>query len=62
MLSKALKIGICFHRGPILGNMGGRSFPGAFQRGEKFLLLLGEFYEEFERYVKEGSGNRQLSP
>jgi hypothetical protein len=23
MLNKALKIGICFHRGPILGNMGG---------------------------------------
>jgi len=23
MLTKALEMGICFHRGPILGNMGG---------------------------------------
>ena len=62
MLSKALEMGVCFHGSPVLGNMGGRSFPGAFERWEKFIFLLGKFYEEFERHVKEGSGNRQLSP
>jgi hypothetical protein len=36
--SKALEMGICFHKGLILGNMGGRSFPMAFERRVKFLL------------------------
>jgi hypothetical protein len=27
-----------FHRGPLLGNIDGRSFPRAFERGEKFLI------------------------
>jgi hypothetical protein len=31
--------------------MEGRSFPGAFERTEKF-LYLGKFYEEFKRYEK----------
>jgi len=38
MLSKALEMGICFPRGLFLGNMGGRSFPRAFERRVKFLL------------------------
>jgi hypothetical protein len=38
MLSKALEIGVCFHRGPFLGNMGGRSFSRAFERRVTFLL------------------------
>jgi len=49
--SKALEMG------PVLGNMRGCSFPRAFERGVKFLFLLGEFYEEFARYA-----NGQLSP
>ena len=31
-LSKALEIGVCFLRVPLLGNMQGRSFPRAFDR------------------------------
>ena len=38
------------------------SFPRAFKSDVKFHFLLGEFDKEFERYVKEGSGNGQLSP
>jgi len=43
MLSKALEMGVCFHRDSVLGNMGGRSFPRAFERSVSFLsreLLL----------------------
>jgi len=47
---------------PFWGTWGGRSFTGVFEKRETFLYLLGEFYEEFERYVREGSRNRQLSP
>ena len=39
MLSKALEKGACFHRGPVLGNMGGRSFPRAFELRVSFFLL-----------------------
>ena len=42
MLSKALEIDVCFHRGLTLGNMEGCSFPRAFERRDKF-LYLGEF-------------------
>ena len=38
MLSKALEMGICFHMGPILWNMGGHSFPRAFKRRVTFLI------------------------
>jgi hypothetical protein len=41
---------------------GGRSFSRTFERRVKFLFYQQKFYEEFERHVKEGSGNRQLSP
>jgi len=34
-----------------LGNVEGYSFLRAFERREKF-LCLGNFYEEFERYIK----------
>ena len=38
MLSKALEMGACFHRGPLLGNMEGCSFLRAFKsRGKKIL-------------------------
>jgi hypothetical protein len=62
VLSKALEMGICFHRGPILGNIGGCSFPRAFKRRVKFLFIRRIFIEEFKRHVKEGSGKGQLSP
>jgi len=42
MLSKALEIGVCFHRGPVLGNTERRSSPRAFERRENF-LYLGKF-------------------
>jgi hypothetical protein len=41
--------------------MEGCSFPRAFERREKF-LLLGEFYNEIDKHVKEGSVNGQPSP
>jgi hypothetical protein len=59
--SKALEMGVCFHRGPVLGNIGVRSFPRAFESRVKFLYIRRPFIEEFERRVKEGSGNGQLS-
>jgi hypothetical protein len=43
MLSKALEMGICFHRGPAFGGHGEHSFPRAFERRKKF-LYLGEFF------------------
>ena len=42
MVNKAPEMGVCFHRGPLLGNMEGRSFPRTFERRNKF-LYLGEF-------------------
>jgi hypothetical protein len=39
MLAKALEMGVCLHRVPVLGNMGGRSFPRAFERRVKFLFI-----------------------
>jgi hypothetical protein len=46
VLSKALEMRVCFHRGPVLGNMEGCSFPRAFERGVKFHFNQ-NFYEEF---------------
>jgi hypothetical protein len=60
MPSKALEMGFCFHKGPVLRNIWGRSFPRAFERRMKFLVPE-EFYEKFERLVKEISVNGQLS-
>ena len=56
MLSKALEMVICFHRGPILGSREGHSFPRVCKRSVKFLYDQENFYEEFERHVKEGCG------
>jgi len=38
MLSMGQEMGDCFHTGPVLGNIRGRSFPRAFERRVKFLL------------------------
>jgi hypothetical protein len=57
-------MGNCFCRGPVLGNLGGCSFPRAFERRVKLLFIrkIQILIEEFERHVREDSGNRQLSP
>jgi hypothetical protein len=52
MLRKALEMGVCFHRDPLLGNMEGHSFPRTFETRGKFLYLGKFFKEEFERCVK----------
>jgi hypothetical protein len=39
MLSKALEMGACCHRVPVVENNGGRSFPMAFDRRVKFLFI-----------------------
>ena len=63
LISKALETGVFFHKGPVLGNGGGRSFPRAFERSKKFLFIRRTFRrKELERQVKDGSGNWQLSP
>jgi len=38
MLSKTLEVGVCFHRGPVLGNIEGRSFPRDFARRVELLF------------------------
>ena len=43
MLCKALEMGDCFRSGLVLGNLGGRSFTGVFEKSEKF-LYLGKFF------------------
>jgi len=42
MLSKALEMNICFHRGPAFGENGG-TLPRAFERGDNF-FYLGKFF------------------
>ena len=44
MPSKALEMGVCFHSSPVLGNMGGPSFPRALERRVKFLICWENFY------------------
>jgi hypothetical protein len=39
MPSKTVEMGVCFHRGSVLENMGGRSFLRAFKRRVNFFLL-----------------------
>ena len=47
-------MGICFHKGSFCGEHGPL-------RERKNFFYLGNFYEGFEKYVKEGSINGQLS-
>jgi hypothetical protein len=61
MLSKALEMGVCFHWGLILwGTWMDTPFLGPLRKKKN--SLVGEFYEEFARHIKESSVNRQLSP
>jgi hypothetical protein len=39
----------------------GRSFPRAFERRVKFPFIR-RIFEEFERHIRQGSGNGQFSP
>jgi len=61
MYRKALEMGICVHKGPILGNMGLCSYPRAFKRRVRFLFIRRNFIAEFKRHVKEGCGIGHLS-
>jgi hypothetical protein len=36
--AKALEMSVCFHRGPVLENMEGRSFPRAFERRQNLFI------------------------
>jgi len=62
MLSKALEMGVCFHRGPILGNMGGTFISNGLREKGEISFYQENTYEELERHVKEISLNWQLSP
>jgi len=62
MLSKALEMGVCFHRVRLLVNMEGRSFPRAFQKGKKILYLGKLLFEIWKVRNKKGLLNGQLSP
>jgi len=41
--ANALEMSVCFHRGTILGNTVGHSFPWAFERRVKFLFIRRTF-------------------
>jgi len=43
ILSKALEMGVCFHRALILGNMEGCSFLRIFEKRKKKILFRGIF-------------------
>jgi len=50
MLSKALEMDVSFHRGPrFWGTWRDAPFLGSLREG---MFILGDFYKEFERYVK----------
>jgi hypothetical protein len=49
---KALEMGFCFHRAPLLGNMEGCSFLRAFENRKKKNLIERNCYEGFERDAK----------
>jgi hypothetical protein len=51
ILIKALEMTSVSIGPPLLGNMKGRSFLGAFEKREKF-FIRGNFYDKFERDVK----------
>jgi hypothetical protein len=44
-------MGVCFHRVPAFGERGGAPFIGPLRERKNF-FIYGNFYEEFERYVK----------
>jgi len=62
MSNKVLELGVCFHGGPILGNMGGTLISKGLQEKGEISFYQENSYEELERRVKEISVNGQLSP
>jgi len=63
MLSKALELGACFHRGPVWGENGGNvPFLRPPKKRVKFTFIKRTLIDEFERNVKGSFGNRQLFP
>jgi hypothetical protein len=62
---KALETGFSLHRGLVGRQWTGRCFTADFERKGRFCCIRKKetlFIEESERYVKEGSRNRELSP
>ena len=61
MLSRALEVGVCFFTGPVLGKWVDVPLLGPLREGINFFFVGRDFTGEFERQVKEDSGNGQLS-
>jgi hypothetical protein len=61
MLSKALEMGVCFHRGPVYGEHGEHSFTRAFEERHKFLYLGTFLMRDMINSLKRGPVNGQLS-
>jgi hypothetical protein len=57
--SKALEMGVCFHMGSLLGDMGGGTFLSwdLREKGKFSLFVRRKFIEEFRRRVKDSCGN-----
>jgi hypothetical protein len=49
--SKALEMGVCFHRATVFGNMKSRFLLGLLRKWKHF-FIQGIFYDELEKYVK----------
>jgi hypothetical protein len=67
MPSKALEMGVCFQRGPVLENLGeGRSFPRPFKRRVNFFLLgelvLRNSYDVFKKALETGNSLHRDPP
>jgi hypothetical protein len=52
ILSEALEMGVCFHRGPTFGGHGATLPSQGLREKGKISLFREILYEEFERYVK----------
>jgi hypothetical protein len=59
MLSKALEMGVCFRRGPLLENKEGHSFLSAFEKRKKKILFRGIFVW-VSRYMQKCPVNASL--
>jgi hypothetical protein len=59
MLSKALQMGVCFHRVPLMGNMEGCSFLRAFEKRKKILIFI---FKRVLRDMQKCPVNGYLSP
>ena len=62
MISKALEMGVCFHRVPVLGNMGGSSFRRAFERMVKFLFYRQKCKRRLWKWTNLSIGPSDVEP